>query len=230
MEEPKTIKDWYLNFKENQLEKDIKRCKTFTYVSGTVASLSALVLAGNLVVGNGLEAFQLGGSTAAMLAYSIGYANMESIYKKEQTSFKERLANPKSFTKTRLEELKYELDILKSQLSMDYIVAGSFYATTLGHLIELLSLPEPPEMVANITGAALSGLVATLYLKLSKNHRIDKKGKELETENLEKIAKLEEESKAKTPGFFEAQDVIEINIPEEPEASKIRQLERTTKK
>ena len=194
MEEQKTMKEWYIEYKEKQLEKDIKRCNTFAIVTSTVASLSALVMAGNIAIGNELEVLQLGGTTAAMLAYTISYANMESIYKKEQKNFKERIANPKSFAKTRLEELKYELSILKAQLSMDYMVAGGFYATTLGHLIELISIPEPPQMIANITGSALSALVGTLYLYLSKSHRIDKKGKQLEIDGLEIIEKFEDES------------------------------------
>ena len=38
--ETQNIKDWYSDYKEKKLEKDIKRCKTFAVVSGAVASNS----------------------------------------------------------------------------------------------------------------------------------------------------------------------------------------------
>ena len=79
----KQNKDWYTNYKEEQLNRDIKRCKAFAVTSGAVSTLSALVVAGNIVVGNGLEALQVGGATAALFSYLISYSQMGDTYKKE---------------------------------------------------------------------------------------------------------------------------------------------------
>ena len=88
------IKEMQKNLQESRikrLQNDIKRCNVFATVSGVVATLSSLVVAGNIVTGNGLEALQVGGSTAAMAAYVLCYSKMSNTYKEEQ----------------RLESLKY---------------------------------------------------------------------------------------------------------------------------
>ena len=230
-EDLKKTQDWYIEYKEKQLEKDIKRCNAFAVASGVVASLSALVVAGNIVVGNGLEVLQVGGSTAAMFGYLLTYTQMGNIYKKEQKDFPERTKNPQGFVKDRLAVLRHQLELVKTQLSMDYLVAGSFYATTLGHVIELLTIPDAPQMVSNITGAALSALVATLYLKISKTHRINAKVKASEIEGLEAIEELEEEAKKPIPELIEREEVLELTAPqEEPVEQQILQLENIPKK
>lgn len=226
----KKTQDWYIEYKEKQLEKDIKRCNTFAVVSGAVASLSALVVAGNVVVGNGLEVLQVGGSTAAMFGYLLTYTQLGNIYKKEQKDFPERTKNPQGFVKDRLAVLRHQLEIVKTQLSMDYLVAGSFYASTLGHVIELLTIPDAPQMVSNITGAALSALVATLYLKISKTHRINAKVKESEIEGLEAIEQLEEEAKKPIPELIEREEVLELTAPQEEQQEQILILENIPKK
>ena len=78
----KQNKDWYTNYKEEQLNRDIKRCNAFAVTSGAVSTLSALVVAGNIEVGNGLEALQVGGATAALFSYLICYSQMGETYKK----------------------------------------------------------------------------------------------------------------------------------------------------
>lgn len=84
----KQNKDWYTNYKEEQLNRDIRRCNAFAITSGAVSTLSALAVAGNIVVGNGLEALQVGGATAAMFTYLISYSQMGDTYKKELNIFK----------------------------------------------------------------------------------------------------------------------------------------------
>lgn len=229
--ETQNIKDWYSDYKEKKLEKDIKRCKTFAVVSGAVASLSALVVAGNVVLGNGLEALQVGGTTAAMFGYLIGYSQMEGIYKREQKSFSDRQAKKPSFVKDRLETLKYQLEVYKSSLGMEYLVAGSFYISSFAHIIELLSMPSATEMVTSITGAALAALVGTLYIALIKSHRNSIKIAETEKANLEEIYELEEMSKKPIPELIENDSKLELEAPkEETEVPKILRLEEISKK
>lgn len=230
MEEKEQIKDWYAEYKEKKLERDIKRCNAFAIVSGTVATLSSLILAGNLALGSGLEALQVGGSTIAMAAYTICYSKMSTSYKDEQKAFQERTKNPKGFIKDRLETLRHELEISETWLNMDYLVTGGFYLSSLGHIIELLSMPSAPQIVSSITGAALSGLVATLYLKLIKAHKITTQSKKTEIEGLEELEELERLAKEPIPELIEQEGVLELEAPAEEETPKILQLEDIPKK
>lgn len=216
---------WYKESKEKRLEQDIKRCRAFSITSGVVASLSALVVAGNIVTGNGLEALQVGGSTAAMFGYLLCYSQMESIHKKELAESKEKELTPNNFIKERLETLKYQLEICDTQLNMAYLVSGSFFASTIGHVIELLSIPSAPEIVSCITGASLSAIVATLYLKLIKAHKITKECRKAEIGSLEEMEKLEEMSKEPIPELIEGQGTLALEAPVEEEQPKILVLE-----
>lgn len=224
------LKDWYTEYKEKKLEKDIQRCNAFAIVSGAVATLSSLVVAGNIVVGNNLEAMQVGGSTAAMVAYLISYSKMSSIYKKEKDSLSKQTHNPNDFIKERLETLKLQLEQIDTSLSMDYLVSGGFYLSSLGHIIELISTREPINMLSSISGAALSGLVATLYVLLSKNHKKAKTIKETELEKLEEMKKLDEMSKEPIPELIEREDTLEIESPSEEEPKKLQLEEKKTLK
>lgn len=217
MEEKEQIKDWYTEYKEKKLERDIKRCNAFAIVSGTVATLSSLIVAGNLALGNGLEALQVGGSTLAMAAYTICYSKMSTSYKDEQKAFQERQTNPKGFIKDRLETLRHELEISDTWLSMDYLVTGGFYLSSLGHIIELLTMPSAPQIVTSVTGAALAGLVATLYLKLIKRHKLASKAKKTEIEGLEELEELERLAKEPIPELIEPEGVLELEAPQEPQ-------------
>ena len=160
MAETEQMNNWYREYKEKQLDRDIKKCKTFAIASGAVAALSSLVVAGDIAIGNGLEVLQVGGTTAAMASYLIGYSKLKSIYEKEQKDLKE--TEPKIFARERLATLKSELEINKTWLGMDYLVAGSFYTSALGHILEIVSMPGQPQMITGIVGAALSALVGTL--------------------------------------------------------------------
>lgn len=225
----KQNKDWYTNYKEEQLNRDIKRCKAFAVTSGAVSALSALVVAGNIVVGNGLEALQVGGATAAMFAYLISYSQMESTYKKELKYVQERKPNQGFSIKDKLESLRTQLEINKTQLNMEYLVSGSFYASSLGHVLELLTIPDAPQMIACATGAALSALVATLNLLFSKRQKMYIAIKQKDLEQLEAEQELDEASKEPIPELIEQQGTLELEAPKE-EQPKILQLEEIPKK
>lgn len=225
MAETEQTNNWYREYKEKQLDRDIKKCKAFAIVSGTVAALSSLVVAGNIAIGNGLEVLQVGGTTAAMVSYLIGYSRSKSIYEKEQKELKE--SEPKSFARERLASLKHELEINKAWLGMDYLVAGSFYASTLGHILEIVSMPGQPQMITGIVAAALSALVGTLYLGLTKTHKKRIKSNPIETASLERLIELEEknkEQKESMPKLIDAEGTIEVDahIEDQP---KMLQLE-----
>lgn len=220
MAETEQMNNWYREYKEKQLDRDIKKCKTFAIVSGTVAALSSLVVAGDIAIGNGLEVLQVGGTTAAMASYLIGYSKLKSIYEKEQKDLKE--TEPKSFARARLATLKSELEINKTWLGMDYLVAGSFYTSALGHILEIVSMPGQPQMITGIVGAALSALVGTLYLGLTKTHKKNIKSNPVETTSLERLIELEEknkEPKTSMPELIVADGVIEVDtqIEDQPQ-------------
>lgn len=226
----KQNKDWYTNYKEEQLNRDIKRCKAFAVTSGVVSTLSALVVAGNIVIGNGLEALQVGGATAALFSYLISYSQMGDTYKKELKYIQERQPNQGYTIKDKLEALRTQLEINKTQLTMQYLASGSFYASALGHVLELLTIPDAPQMIACVTGAALSALVATLNLVYSKKQKTYIALKENDIEQLEAEQKLEEESKQPIPELIEQEGVLELEAPTEEETPKILQLEDIPKK
>ena len=225
----KQNKDWYTNYKEEQLNRDIKRCNAFAVTSGTVSALSALVVAGNIVVGNGLEALQVGGATAALFAYLICYSQMGDTYKRELKSIQERKPNQGYSIKDKLESLKTQLEINKTQLNMEYLVSGSFYASAIGHILELLTIPNAPQMVACVTGAALASLVATLNLVFSKKQKMYIALKQNELERLEEEQELEEASKQPIPELIEQEGVLQLEAPTEEETPKVLHLEETKK-
>lgn len=226
----KQNKDWYTNYKEEQLNRDIKRCNAFAVTSGAVSTLSALVVAGNIVVGNGLEALQVGGATAAMFAYLISYSQMGSTYKKELKYIQERQPNQGYSIKDKLESLRTQLEINKTQLNMEYLVSGSFYASTLGHVLELLTIPDAPQMIACATGAALASLVATLNLLFTKRQKTYIALKQNDLEQLEAEQELDEASKEPIPELIEQQGTLELEAPKGLEEPKILQLEEIPKK
>lgn len=226
----KQNKDWYTNYKEEQLNRDIKRCNAFAVTSGAVSTLSALVVAGNIVVGNGLEALQVGGATAALFSYLICYSQMGETYKKELKYIQERKANQGYSIKDKLEALKTQLEINKTHLNMEYLVSGSFYASALGHVIELLTIPDASQMIACVTGAALASLVATLNLLFSKRQKMYIALKQNELERLEAEQELDEASKEPIPELIEQQGTLELEAPTEEEQPKILQLEDIPKK
>ena len=230
MEEKEQIKDWYTEYKEKKLERDIKRCKAFAITSGAVSTLSALVVAGNIVVGNGLEALQVGGATAALFSYLICYSQMGDTYKKELKYIQERQPNQGYTIKDKLEALRTQLEINKTQLNMEYLVSGSFYASALGHVIELLTIPDAPQMIACVTGAALASLEATLNLLFSKKQKTYIALKQNDLEQLESEQELEEESKQTIPELVEPQDALVVETPTEEEQPKILKLEEVPKK
>lgn len=215
------LKNWYTEYKENKLKNDIKRCNTIAIAAGSVATLSSLIVAGNLALGSGLEAIQTGGSMAAMVCYVIGNLKMKESYKKDLAATIAEKENPRGFLTSRLETLKYELEIYKTSLTMDKLVAGGFYLSTLGHILELISVPTAPAMAISIACSALSGFVATMYLLLTKQHKKLIKRAEEESEKLGEIKQLEDQIKPYLPEILEYEPELEITLPSEVLESRI---------
>ena len=209
------LKNWYTEYKENKLKNDIKRCNSIAVAAGSVATLSSLIVAGNLVLGNGIEALQTGGSMAAMVCYVVGNLKMKESYKKDLAATLDEKENPKTFLASRLETLKYELEIYKTSLTMDKLVAGGFYLSTLGHILELISIPTAPAMVTSIACSALSGFVATMYLLLTKQHKKLIKRAEEESEKIGEIKKLEDQIITYLPEILENKEELDIQLPSE---------------
>lgn len=220
--------DWYKEFKEKQLDSDIKRCNAFATVSGVVASISALVVAGNIVVGNSLEALQVGGATAAMFGYAICYSKMGDTYKLEKKSL-EKLSTA-SLTKNKLESLKSQLEIAETQLSLNYLVGGSFITSAIAHVIELLTIPSAPEMITSVTCASLAALVGALNFMVTKRQKTRIALNKEQISSLEEEYELEEQSKQPIPELVEPEAILELDAPSEEEQPKILQLEEITKK
>lgn len=227
-EKTQELKDSYKEYKSKRIENDIKRCGAFAVTSGVLASLSALVVAGNIVVGNNLEAFQVGGAAAALFGYALCYSKMGDTYKKEKKSFEEQ-PQQTSFLKERLETLKYQLEIAETQLSLNYLVGGSFIASSIAHVIELISMPSAPEIIGNITCATLGAVVGTLNLLMVKKQKFRITANQEETTCLEEAYKLEEMCKQPIPELVEPQEQLVLEAPTEEEP-KILQLEEITKK
>lgn len=228
-EKTQEIKDYYKEYKNKRIENDIKRCGAFSVTSGVLASLSALVIAGNIVVGNNIEAFQVGGAAAALFGYALCYSKMGDTYKKEKKSLEEQ-PQQTSFLKERLETLKYQLEIAETQLSLNYLVGGSFIASSIAHVIELISMPSAPEIIGNITCATLGAVVGTLNLLMVKKQKFRITAHKEETTCLEEAYKLEKASKQPIPELVEPQDALIVETPTEEEPPRILQLEDIPKK
>ena len=155
---------------------------------------------------------------------------MGSTYKKELKYIQERQPNQGLSIKDKLESLRTQLEINKTQLNMEYLVSGSFYASALGHLLELLTIPDAPQMIACATGAALSALVATLNLLFTKRQKMYIALKQNDLEQLEAEQELEEASKEPIPELIEQQGTLELEAPKVLEEPKILQLEEIPKK
>lgn len=222
-EETQNLKNWYTDYKKELLDKDIKRCGTYATISGAVAALSSLIVAGNLVVGNNIEALQVGGATAAMFAYTICYSKMSDTYKTEKNSLEENIE--KSPIKQRLETLKYQLEIAETQLGLNYLVGGSFLVSAIAHVIELLSMPSAPEIVSNVTCATLGALVGTLNLMITKRQKTRIQSNKEETASLEQADELDEMSKKPILELVEPQEALEVDVKIEEEHPNILRLE-----
>ena len=223
------MKNDYKEYKTQRIEKDIKRCGAFATTSGALASLSALVVAGNILLGNGLEAIQVGGTTVALFAYELCYSKMGDTYKKEKKSFEEQ-PQQTSFLKERLETLKYQLEIAETQLSLNYLVGGSFIFSSVAHVIELISMPSSPEIIGNITCATLGALVGILNLMMTKRQKFRITAHKEETTCLEEAYKLEQMSKEPIPELVEPQEQLVLEVSTEEETPKTLILEEIPKK
>lgn len=162
------------------------KSKTFATIAGTVASISSIVVAGNILLGNGLEALQVGGTTIAMASYLIGYSKISTIHQKRVNNLQN---SPSDSLKTILEDLKDKLETYKTAITMDQIVGGAFYVSTIGHLIELLTIKDMPSVVTNIALGTLAALVGTLHIFRAKNYQ---QQSQLTNDKIECLEELQE--------------------------------------
>ena len=93
----------YKEAKEKMLEEAQKNANTMATVAGIIATASALVVAGSIARGNGLEALQTGGTTIAIAALALSNASLSTSYKDELGTLRETKPNELFTIKTRLE-------------------------------------------------------------------------------------------------------------------------------
>ncbi len=198
--------------RKSMLEQQLKMSKTISVSSGAVASLSALIAAGNIVIDNNLGALQTGGTAFALFTMCMCYLKKQEITKQEL----EEIDNPKAPSKDVIQDLinklrgcseKYELD-----RNMGALVSGGFFATAIANVHQIITAPNAGIMATQIALAALASIMSFLNLKLALANK-----KRFDT-NEEAIAKLEESQRVMEEHLKkQTLDVPQTNdIPEEP--------------
>ncbi len=234
MATPKTIHTWLTEYKaekEKMLESSIKSTNAMSTISGVVATLSALVVAGNLAIGNNLEALQTGGTMAAMAACALSNSSISNSYKDELATLRETNPNSLLTIKQRLETLRYQLERNETMLGMGYLVSGGFMTSALAHIAELLTLPDPANIAANISGAALASLVSIMYIKSIKSYKATIQSNKERISSLEEEQELEELSKKPIPELIEQEEslAIESSTGEQPKILQLTNPEQPKK-
>lgn len=169
-----------------------KRFKTLSLVSGITGAVSAMVVAGNIVLGgHAIDIASNTGTTIAMASYSVGNALLAA------HSFKKANRVKESFNEdlSELSALRSKLAILKEKLEYNrltglmYGVAGTGFTTT---FISQLFRPESQIVTGEgfmIFSAVLAGLVGVGTAWVAKKSYSIIKGTKLD------IAATEEEIK-----------------------------------
>ncbi len=210
------------DFRINLLENEIKMSKPLAIVSGAVASLSALIVAGNLLVNNPVEALQTGGNVVAMAGYAYGYTKAISLTKK-QIDNKKNITNENgiSTVKENLEYLKLELAKLHNTKNMAITASTGFGVTALAHLAEIIMMPSPAAYISSSIGIILAGTVAVLdaWLAIQQNTRIKTKQNEVDT--YQKLSDAEDEIKELASPEFLLEGQPNIPIEEDEQTLKL---------
>lgn len=207
MATPKTIHTWLTEYKaekEKMLESSIKSTNAMSTISGVVATLSALVVVGNLAIGNNLEALQTGGTMAAMTACALSNSSISNSYKDELATLRETNPNSLLTIKQRLETLRYQLERNETMLGMGYTIASGFIVTSVAHVLEILEMRDPLNLATGISAAALTAIVSFMYYKLAQNY------KSIIKSNKDRIAELIDE-----------QELAETQPGEEPKVLRL---------
>lgn len=173
-----------------------KRFKTLSLVSGLVGATSAMIVAGNIVLGgHAVDIASNTGTTIAMASYSVGNALLAAhSFKKAnrvKSSFDEELSE--------LSALRSKLAILKEKLEYNrltglmYGVAGTGFTTT---FISQLFRPESQIVTGEgfmIFSAVLAGLVGVGTAWVAKKSYSIIKGTKLDIAATEEDIKKAEE-------------------------------------
>lgn len=215
-EEQNTEKKQTLGDTINSIEKDMtdqliktyeesgKRCASFAKVSGAVGVLNALIVGGNLALGNGLEALTNTGTCLAMVAYSVGNALLAKNAVKRAQRIKDSFDEETSLisaVKSKLAILKEKLEYAQITVCM-YGTAGAGFTTTFISQLFRQEQNIPAEGLV-VFSAALAGLVgvgtavvAKKGISEIKKIKLDIKSTEKELEIAEGKAPEEEKIKA----------------------------------
>ncbi len=209
--------------RKSMLEQQLKMSKTISISSGAVASLSALIVAGNIVIDNNLGALQTGGTAFALFAMCMCYLKKQEIAKQEL----EEIDNPKAPSKDVIQDLinklrgyseKYELD-----RNLGALVSSGFFVTAIANIHQIITAPNVGIMATQIALAALASIMSFLNLKLALANQ-----KRFDT-NEEAITKLEE-SQRELEKHMKAvsEDAPQTNdIPEEPKVLELTDKPKT---
>ena len=195
----------YKASKEKRLEEAQKSANTMATVAGIIATASALVVAGSIASGNGLEALQSGGTTIAMAALALSNASLSTSYKDELGTLKETKPNELFTIKTKLETLRYQLERKETNRGMNYTVASGFLVTSIAHVLEILEMRDPLNLATGISSAAITAIVSFMYYKLAQKYKsIIKSDKDRIAELIDE-QELDELSKQPIPELAETQ-------------------------
>ena len=215
-EEQTTEKKQTLGDTINSIEKDMtdqliktyeesgKRFSTFAKVSSVVGVLNALIVGGNIALGNGLEAITNTGTCIGMVAYSVGNALLAKNAVKRAQRIKDSFDEETSLisaVKSKLAILKEKLEYAQITTYM-YGVAGVGFTTTFISQLFRQEQNIPAEGFV-VFSAALAGLVgvgtavvAKKGISEIKQIKLDIKSTEKELEIAEGKAPEEEKIKA----------------------------------
>ena len=161
----------YKEAKEKMLEEAQKSANTMATVAGIIATASALVVAGSIARGNGLEALQTGGTTIAIAALALSNASLSTSYKDELGTLRETKPNELFTIKTRLETLRNQLERNETNQGMDYTIASGFIVTSITHVLEILEMRDPLNLATGISAAAITAIVSFMYYKLAQKYK-----------------------------------------------------------
>ncbi len=179
------------------LEEQDKKYKSFAVVAGTTASLSALLIAGNLIFGDGTVSLTCLGSTIAMVSYSIGYLHQIKNNTNELNEFKSMIERKTtdSYVKRNLSLTKHCLENYKISKAMNIGAGTGFSIAALTNFYVACTQDNLSIQASSAISAALAATVAIMdimYVNRTKQ-RIDQYEKDVEF--YEELSAIEDDIK-----------------------------------
>ena len=203
-EEKKTISlGETINILENKMtdnlietyERGTKNYKMFALLSGVTGATSAMIIAGNILLGNNFEALSCTGTTIAMASYAVGNALLAKHTAKKAKRVKESLNEDLSL----ISALKSKLTILKEKLEYNRITGVMYGVSGAGFTATFISqLFRPESTIAFgegfvIFSSVLAGLVGVGTAVVSKRAISEIKNTKLDIAATEEALKYEED-------------------------------------